>query len=137
MVDFAVWAAGKFQTHVWIIFMDLTKDSCTAKRKRPQSSLVDQILTDNDIDVDRHSNGETLLAHKSKHAQDFPALQAEIKRDYGVTAEILGKTETSPKRAWRRISWRNNNPHRLWIEPAKICKRIVAYGTKKGCQNLC
>jgi glycine/D-amino acid oxidase-like deaminating enzyme len=53
--------------------------------------LVDQFISDHDLDVDRHSNGETLLAHKPKHAQDFPALQAEIQRDYGVTAEILEK----------------------------------------------
>ena len=55
--------------------------------------LVDQFISDHDLDVDRHSDGETLLAHKPKHAQDFPALQAEIQRDYGVTAEILEKQE--------------------------------------------
>ena len=55
--------------------------------------LVDQFISDNDLDVDRHSNGETLLAHKPKHAQDFPALQAEIQCDYGVTAQVLEKQE--------------------------------------------
>ena len=57
--------------------------------------LVDQFLTHHDLDVDRHSNGETLLAHKPKHAQDFPALQAEIQRDYGVTAELSGMAAVS------------------------------------------
>ena len=55
--------------------------------------LVDQFISNHDLDVDRHSDGETLLAHKPKHAQYFPALQAEIHRDYGVTAEILEKQE--------------------------------------------
>ena len=117
--------------------MDRINDNLYRQAEKAAVDLVDQFISDHDLDVDRHSNGETLLAHKPKHAQDFPALQAEIQRDYGVTAEILGETKTSPKRAGRRISWRNHNPHRLWIEPAKICKRIVAYGTKKGCQNLC
>jgi len=55
--------------------------------------LVHQFITHHDLDVDRHSDGETLLAHTPKHARVFPALQADILRDYGVTAEILGKQE--------------------------------------------
>ena len=98
--------------------------------------LVDQFISDHDLDVDRHSDGETLLAHKPKHAQDFPALQAEIQRDYGVTAEILGKTGTSPKRARRRISWRNHNPHRLWIEPKNMPADCYKWH-KQRCQILC
>ena len=40
--------------------------------------LVNQFISNHDLDVDRHSDGETLLAHKPKHATDFPALQDEM-----------------------------------------------------------
>ncbi|WP_137702796.1 NAD(P)/FAD-dependent oxidoreductase [Marimonas lutisalis] len=50
--------------------------------------LVDDLLTRHGLDVDRHSDGETLLAHKPTFAR-FEDEIAEVERDYGVTPEIL------------------------------------------------
>ena len=94
--------------------------------------LVDQILTDNDIDVDRHSNGETLLAHKSKHAQDFPALQAEIKRDYGVTAEILGKQELRQNGLGGAFHGAITTPIGFGLNPQKYASGLLQMAQTKG-----
>ncbi len=56
-------------------------------------NLVDDFVTRHDLDVDRHSEGETQLAHRPK---DFEALRRDvdsIAEDYGVTATLTNKSD--------------------------------------------
>lgn len=46
--------------------------------------LVDEL----GLDVDRHSDGETLLAHRARDAQDFEAEARRIEENYGVMARV-------------------------------------------------
>lgn len=45
------------------------------------------------MDVDRHSNGETWLAHRAKDMQGIEETAATIRSDYGVDAHILQQSE--------------------------------------------
>jgi glycine/D-amino acid oxidase-like deaminating enzyme len=96
--------------------------------------LVDQFITNHDLDVDRHSNGETLLAHKPKHARDFPALQVEIKRDYGVTAEILGKQELRQNGLGGAFHGAITTPIGFGLNPQKYASGLLRTAISKGAQ---
>lgn len=50
---------------------------------------VDALLSDHQIDVDRHSDGETLLAHSPKAMRGLRADADDAKAIYGVTPEII------------------------------------------------
>jgi glycine/D-amino acid oxidase-like deaminating enzyme len=54
---------------------------------------VDALLSDNQINADRHSDGETLLAHTPKAMQDILASRDDAKSTYGVTPEIIAAEE--------------------------------------------
>jgi len=96
--------------------------------------LVDQFVYDHDLDVDRHSNGETLLAHKPKHAQDFPALQAEIHHDYGVTAEILDKQELRQNGLGGAFHGAITTPIGFGLNPQKYASGLLRTAISKGAQ---
>ncbi len=94
--------------------------------------LVDQFISDHDLNVDRHSNGETLLAHKPKHAQDFPALQAEIQRDYGVTADILGEQELRQNGLGGAFHGAITTPIGFGLNPQKYASGLLQMARTKG-----
>ena len=95
-------------------------------------NLVDQFITDNNLDVDRHSNGETLLAHKPKHAQKFPALQAEIQRDYGVTADVLDAKELRQNGLGGAFFGAITNPIGFGLNPQKYASGLLQIAQSKG-----
>jgi len=51
--------------------------------------LVDQMLTELDLDVDRHSTGETCLAHRPKDARSFERAVTTVEENYGVSPDVL------------------------------------------------
>ena len=53
--------------------------------------LVDQLLSDLALDVDRHSVGETYLAHRPRDSRHLAADAKTIHQNYGVTPEILDR----------------------------------------------
>jgi len=59
------------------------------KTERAAVDHVDALLSENGIDADRHSNGETLLAHTPRAMRDMLASTDEAKATYGVTPEII------------------------------------------------
>ncbi|MFA8385030.1 MAG: NAD(P)/FAD-dependent oxidoreductase [Pelagibaca sp.] len=63
------------------------------KAERAAVDHVDTLLSDNEIDADRHSEGETLLAHTPKAMRDMLASRKETKASYGVTPEIIPAEE--------------------------------------------
>ncbi len=58
---------------------------------------VDALLERFAIDVDRHSDGETMLAHRPKDAQGLATYAESISATYGVSSEVL-PAEALPER---------------------------------------
>lgn len=50
---------------------------------------VEQLLSRLDLDVDRHSEGETQLAHTARAAMSFEDEAADFERAYGLKAQVL------------------------------------------------
>lgn len=63
------------------------------KAERAAVDHVDALLSDHQIDADRHSDGETLLAHTPRAMRDMVASIDETKATYGVTPEICPAEE--------------------------------------------
>lgn len=57
--------------------------------------LVEEIILTNGIDVDRHSRGETVLAHRAKDMADLLAHGAAVHENYGIAYHIHGASELS------------------------------------------
>ncbi|SFS87140.1 Glycine/D-amino acid oxidase [Sulfitobacter marinus] len=55
--------------------------------------MVDTLTTEHDIEIDRHSEGETELAHRPKDMADLRARVPEIKENYGLDATLIEKRE--------------------------------------------
>ena len=53
------------------------------------AALIDRL----DLDVDRHSHGETWLAHRAKDMREADRKAYQIRKDYGVDAEVLTATD--------------------------------------------
>lgn len=54
---------------------------------------VAQALDQHEIDAERHSEGETLLAHTPKRVEELTEQAEKIKHRYGVTSRILPREE--------------------------------------------
>lgn len=55
--------------------------------------LVDRLISRLELDVDRHSNGETQLAHRDHDLRAFDAEARRIEEDYGVTPQRIARAE--------------------------------------------
>jgi len=55
--------------------------------------LVDDLTTRHKIDIDRHSDGETELAHRPNDMDDLRARIPEIKENYGLDARPIEKAD--------------------------------------------
>ncbi|MEM6372627.1 MAG: FAD-dependent oxidoreductase [Pseudomonadota bacterium] len=53
--------------------------------------LVDTLITDLGLEVDRHSTGETCLAHRPSVARAFEQDLLAVRENYGVDAKILSR----------------------------------------------
>lgn len=58
-------------------------------------TYVDKLLSDNAVDVDRHSRGETALAHRPQDMDDFQNSIASYAENYGVTPDICEPDQLS------------------------------------------
>jgi glycine/D-amino acid oxidase-like deaminating enzyme len=61
------------------------------RAERAAVDHVDALLAEHQIDVDRHSDGETLLAHTPRAMRDMQASADQTAATYGVTPEIIPK----------------------------------------------
>lgn len=55
--------------------------------------LVEDRLTRHQIEVDRHSDGETELAHRPRDMEDFRSGVARVKENYGLDATLVEKDD--------------------------------------------
>ena len=77
----------------------------------------------------------TLLAHKPKHARIFPRFSRNSTRLRRHRQDFEANRNFA-KTGWAAHFMAQSPPHRLWIEPAKICQRIVTNGTNKGAKSM-
>ncbi|UWR22383.1 FAD-binding oxidoreductase [Sulfitobacter sp. S190] len=61
--------------------------------ERAAIDLVDALITRLDIDVDRHSRGETALAHRAKDMTALRKSAADIRENYGADVEVIEQAE--------------------------------------------
>ncbi|MGR3712007.1 MAG: FAD-dependent oxidoreductase [Shimia sp.] len=61
------------------------------RAERDAVDYVDQLITDAGWDVDRHSEGETLLAHKPAAMTEMIAEADSTDAQYGVTSKVIPK----------------------------------------------
>lgn len=61
------------------------------RTERAAVEFTESLTRDLDLDVDRHSVGETQLAHRARDAAGFQAQAKRSIENYGVTADILTK----------------------------------------------
>ena len=61
------------------------------KAERDAIGLVEQITQAHGIDVDRHSNGETELAHRAKDMDDLRRAAEGAAENHGIDCEIIAK----------------------------------------------
>ena len=59
-------------------------------------NFVDQLLSDLALDVDRHSVGETYMAHCPRVAAGFEQEAAAVRQNYGVEPEVLTQAQLAP-----------------------------------------
>lgn len=56
-------------------------------------ALVAELIETHGLDVDRHSNGETELAHRAKDMRALRRRAARVAENYGVSPEIIAQSE--------------------------------------------
>ncbi|MBW4962646.1 FAD-binding oxidoreductase [Sulfitobacter sp. CW3] len=71
------------------------RDSRLAFRRAELAAinLVDTLTKEHNIEIDRHSDGETELAHRAKDMTALRARVPEIKENYGLEATLIEKRE--------------------------------------------
>ncbi len=63
------------------------------KAERDAIGLVEQITQAHGIDVDRHSNGETELAHRPKDMDELRRAAEGVAENHGIDCEIIAKDD--------------------------------------------
>ncbi|MCR8825357.1 NAD(P)/FAD-dependent oxidoreductase [Pseudosulfitobacter koreensis] len=63
------------------------------KAERDAITLVERIAESHGIDIDRHSKGETELAHRPKDMDDLRRAADAVAENHGVEAEIIAKKD--------------------------------------------
>ncbi|MEL6464892.1 MAG: FAD-binding oxidoreductase [Pseudomonadota bacterium] len=67
----------------------ITERRAWRRTERAAVDRVDTLIRELGLDVDRHSNGETCLAHRSRAFAGFDAEARAIEENYGVSPEVL------------------------------------------------
>lgn len=94
--------------------------------------LVDNIITNHEIDVDRHSNGETLLAHSAKHAREFEEIRDNVRRNYGVDAQIFDQSELRQNGMGGEFYGAITTPIGFGLNPQKYANGLMQVAQQHG-----
>lgn len=73
------------------------RDGRLAYRNAEKTAVIEvqDLIERLDLNVDKHSNGETELAHRARDVRELENAAAKIHENYGVTPEFLGKAQLS------------------------------------------
>lgn len=110
----------------------------TAQRiawRRAEKAAVDcaeGLIADLGLDVDRHSIGETLLAHRPKDAHGFEAEVARTEENYGVTASVLDRRDLSAQGMSGPFHGGLTTPVGFALNPRKYVAGLAGAATAQG-----
>lgn len=106
------------------------------KTERAAVDHVEALLSDNRIDADRHSQGETLLAHTPKAMQDIRAHAAETEATYGVPPELFSPDELRQLGLGGTFHGGMTLPIGFALNPAKYHAGLVRTAHKSGVRSF-
>jgi len=92
---------------------------------------VAHLLDKMQIDADRHSNGETCLAHRPRDAAAFESAARGIEKNYGVTPDILGAHELAQAGMAGPFHGAITTPIGFGLNPRKYIDGLIA-----ACRDL-
>jgi len=83
--------------------------------------MVEPLATEHNIEIDRHSEGETELAHRPKEMAALRARVPEIKENYGLDATLIEKRELAAQGLSGDFQGALTIPAGLAFNSTKIC----------------
>ncbi|KAA2313316.1 FAD-binding oxidoreductase [Pseudooceanicola sediminis] len=94
---------------------------------------VDALLTTHDIDVDRHSTGEVILAHSEKAMQALRRKAPHFARDFGADATLIEKSDLAAH-GLSGPNWHGalQTPLGFALHPRKYLAGLVRAATAAG-----
>ena len=95
-------------------------------------STVEGLINDLELQVDRHSTGETLLAHSVNKATGFEAEAKQIAANYGVVAEVLDRNELRDRGFGGAFHAALTTPIGFGLNPRKFLAGLVAAAEQAG-----
>ncbi|MFL4469460.1 NAD(P)/FAD-dependent oxidoreductase [Tateyamaria armeniaca] len=95
-------------------------------------ALVDTLLSDLALDVDRHSMGETCLAHRPRDARSFDRQCARVEENYGVTPDVLASDELSSAGMSGPFHGAMTIPVGFALNPRKFVAGMLAAAVSEG-----
>lgn len=97
-------------------------------------ALVDQVVSDLRLDVERHSTGETVLAHRPRDARGFAQAAQSVRDNYGVEAEILSSDQLDGAGMAGPFHGAMTIPIGFALNPRKYLSGLYAAGQRAGVQ---
>ncbi|XDA98278.1 FAD-binding oxidoreductase [Sulfitobacter sp. LCG007] len=96
--------------------------------------LVDALTRRFGIDVDRHSNGETMLAHRMRDMAEFESTARAIEENYGVTAEVHTRRDLEGLGMAGPFKGALSTPIGFGLNPRKYIAGLAAAAEAQGAQ---
>lgn len=103
-----------------------------ARTERAAVELVDALITRLGLDVDRHSEGETQLAHRPRDARALRASIPHIRDLYGVTPTYLSRAELAAAGLGGPFHGALTTPLGFALNPRKFAAGLARAARDKG-----
>ncbi|WP_299281327.1 FAD-dependent oxidoreductase [uncultured Tateyamaria sp.] len=94
--------------------------------------LVDRLISELNLDVDRHSNGETCLAHTPRAARSLETEGARTLENYGVRPEIIAADDLAAHGMSGPFHGAFTNPIGFGLNPRKYLAGLATAATTLG-----
>lgn len=102
------------------------------RAERTAVELAQSLIEAYAIDVDRHSDGEVILAHRPKDAPDLQGMVAEIAEDYGVKPTFLTKGDLAARGMNGPFYGGLHTPIGFALNPRKYADGLLTAALHKG-----
>ena len=97
-------------------------------------SHVEGVLAELSLDVDRHSEGETQLAHRARDAKGFEEEARQFEENYGVQPKVLGRDSMEAVGLSGPFDGALQVPFGFALNPAKYLTGLVSDCVARGVQ---
>ncbi|MDA5557418.1 NAD(P)/FAD-dependent oxidoreductase [Shimia sp. MMG029] len=98
---------------------------------------VEQLLSQHAWQVDRHSKGETLLAHNPRVAATLPAEAAEFERTYGLKSQVIDASDLAGHGLGTTFCGALTLPIGFALNPRKYLKGLADAAEAAGAEVYC